>query len=140
MIDNSIKESPNVVVGLYPTLMETFKLPPPKFYMISHVKNKSSGVQIPFKASYLSYPWNLPNPHDENSTGTTKPISATKVTYKVIQEITMEKKLQTFETEESNHYSSSIWDIGLLTESDPLDSTFPTDESIMEAMNMMEKP
>jgi hypothetical protein len=102
MIDNSTKESPNIGVGLYPTLMGTFNLPLPEVCMVSQVKNTSSGGKIPFKTSYLSDPWNLPNPNDENSTNMVEPMSTAEATYKQIQEITMEIESQTPEPEESD--------------------------------------
>ena len=90
LMDNSNKESPNVGVGLYPTLMGAFNLPPPKVCMISRVENTLSGRQTPFKTSYLSDPWNLPSPDNKNSTGMAETLSTVEVTYKAIQEITVE--------------------------------------------------
>lgn len=84
LIDNYNKESPNVGIGLYPTLMGTINFPMLEVYMISRVHNTSSGRQILFKTSYLSDPWNLPNLNDENSTGMAEPLSAAEVTYKAI--------------------------------------------------------
>lgn len=69
-----------------------------------------------------------------------EPLSAAEVTYKAIQELTAERELQIFEPEESDLYSTSIWAINLLTETDILDSTFPSDEAIMKVMNLIEKP
>ena len=67
------------------------------------------------------------------------PLSAAVVAYKAIQENIVEPKSQTLPRKESNHYSTPIWDMGLSIESNPLDSTLPSDEAIMEAMNLMEK-
>jgi hypothetical protein len=100
----------------------------------------SSGRQIPFKTSYLSDPWNLPNPDDKRSTSMVDPLSTTEVTYKDIQETTVETESQTLEPEESDMHSTSIWAIGLSTRTNSLDSIFPSDEAIMEVMNMTEKP
>lgn len=69
-----------------------------------------------------------------------EPLSAAEVTYKAIQEITAKTESQTYEPEESDMYSISIWDINLLTEPNILDSTFPSDDAIMEVMNLTEKP
>ena len=88
LIDNSNKESPNIGIGLYPTLMGTFNLPPPEVCIISRVENTSSGRQISFKTSYLSNPWNLPNLDDKISTSMVEPLSTTKVTYKEIDLVT----------------------------------------------------
>lgn len=140
MIDNSTKESSNIGVSLYPALMGTLNLTLQKVCIIFCVKNESSGVEIPFKTSYLFIPWNLPNPDDEKLTDMAKPLSAAEVTYKAIQEITTKTGSQTFEPKESDHYSMLIWAIGLSIESNPLDSTLPSDKVIMEAMNFMEKP
>ena len=66
-----------------------------------------------------------------------EPLSTIEVTYKAIQEITMEIDSQTTKTEERNHYYTSIWAISLSTKSGLLDSTFPFNEA-MEEMNLME--
>lgn len=44
------------------------------------------------------------------------------------------------EPNKNDLYSTSIWAIGLLTRTDLLDSTFPSNETIMEVMNPTEKP
>lgn len=75
-------------------------------------RDESLGVQIPFKTSYLSDPWNLPNLNDENSTGMAEPLSVVEVTYKAIQEITTDIESQTSEPEEGDLYYTSIWAIG----------------------------
>lgn len=90
IIDNSAKESLNIGIGFYPTLMGTFNLPPLEVCMVSQVEEKSSGTQIPFKTSYLSDPWNLPNPNDKKSTSMAEHLFAEEVTYKAIQEIIAE--------------------------------------------------
>lgn len=68
------------------------------------------------------------------------PLSAAKVSYKEIHENTTELESQTPHPEESNYYSTPIWDMGLSTEFDPLYLTLPSDKDIMEEMNLMEKP
>ena len=68
------------------------------------------------------------------------PLSTVEVAYKAIHEKTMELELQPPHLEESDDYSTPIWDMGILTDYDPLDSTLPSDEAIMEEMNLMEKP
>lgn len=69
-----------------------------------------------------------------------KPLFAAEVTYKAIQEITTENESQTSKPEKSGHYYTLIWAIGLLNDSNLLNSTFSSDESIMESMNSMENP
>ena len=69
-----------------------------------------------------------------------EPLSVAEVTYKAIKQITAETESQIFEPEESDLYSTSIWAINLLTKTDILDAAFPSDEAIMEVMNLTEKP
>ena len=69
-----------------------------------------------------------------------EPLSAAEIVYKSIQAISVEIESQTFEPKESDMYSTSIWAINLLTGDDILDSTFPSDDAIMEVMNLTEKP
>lgn len=83
---NSTKDPLNVGVGLYPSLMGTFTFPFPEANMISSVKNEPSVMEISFKTSYLSDPWNLPNLSDEKLTGMAMPLSVVEVAYKAIQE------------------------------------------------------
>lgn len=80
MVGNSIKYPPNVNIGLYPSLIGTFSMPLPKVNMISHVYNEPSVMEVPFKTSYLSDPWNLPNPNDETLTSMAMPLSIVEVT------------------------------------------------------------
>ena len=69
-----------------------------------------------------------------------EPLSAIEVTYKEIKEITVETKSEISKPEEIDLYSTSIWAINLLTETNLLDSMFPSNEAIMEVMNLIEKP
>lgn len=56
--------------------------------MAADIHQDQSRRQTPFKTSYLSNPWNLPNLDDKNSTGMVEPLFTAEVTYKVIDLVT----------------------------------------------------
>ena len=139
-VGNSTKDLSNFIILLYSSLIGTFTFPPPKFNIISHFRNEPLVMEVPFKTSYLSDPWNLPYLNDETSTSMAMPLSITEVAYKEIQEKNVEPESQPPHPKESDQYFEPIWVVINLTYTNLLDLTLPSSRSIMEAMNPTQKP
>ena len=67
LLGHSVKNYENIGVRMYPTLMETFNLPPPNLgenaplmHVISYVTITSTRKLSHFKTSYFEDPWIIP--------------------------------------------------------------------------------
>ena len=65
MIVNSEGNQMNLGVGMYPSLMGSFNIPPPSqtslVFAISQVANGSEYREVPFQTNYVNDSWTLPN-------------------------------------------------------------------------------
>jgi len=92
-IDKSHPVTENVGVGLYPSLMGTFNIWAPYFFLGSSStlfeKEVPTSFVQSFKTNYINDPWILPSPSDLREDcqypETTLPLSATEITYQSIQ-------------------------------------------------------
>jgi hypothetical protein len=62
------------------------------------------------------------------------PLSATEITYQAIQQATADSDLTSSWMEEDDQFPEPIWAQNSLTSLDFLDTVFPSDEAIIEAM------
>lgn len=80
-----MKDSLNVVIVFYPSLMRTLNFPPLEVNMISNVRIEPLVMEVQFKTSHL-----IPSPNDEASIGMVVPLSIVEFSYKSIQQQTIE--------------------------------------------------
>ena len=97
-------------------------------------------MESSFKTSYPSDPWAFMNVIDETYRGMAMPLSTRMATYEEIQEKYVQPKFLASYPKECNYYLRPIWAITLAVDTNPLDITLPSNKSIMEAMNVIEKP
>ena len=68
------------------------------------------------------------------------PLFVVEIAYQVIQTKTTKTELQHLALEDDDSYFSHIWEASLSGNFDALDVVFPFNESIMEAINLVEQP
>jgi len=89
MITNSEGNQLNLGVGMYPSLMGSFNIPPPSqispSFAISQVASENESREIAFRTKYLDDSWTLPDPNvstlGEGFTGMASLLSAVEIAY-----------------------------------------------------------
>jgi hypothetical protein len=130
---------------MYPSLMGTFNFPAPISYIRAtpiDYQNSSSSVPITrvgsFRTSYLEDPWVLPSPCESVKghvhVRMAMPLSAVEVTYQAIQQATADLDQTSSWMEEDDQFPEPIWAQNSSTSLDCLDTMFPSDKAIIEAM------
>jgi hypothetical protein len=144
MIDNPQAGVVNVGVGFCPSVMGTFDFPPPHSdvkFISTHHKADIFQVSL-FRTTYFEDPWILPSPSttmDETGhSGMSMPLLSTKVAYSLVQEASDNPDL--IPAQELDPLLEPIWAQGSLDNTDSLDLVFPSDEAVIEAMTILDKP
>ena len=135
----------NLCVGMYPSLMGSFNLPPPSqmslVFAISQIANENESRVVPFRTHYSNDSWTLPNPkfstQGEGFMGMESPLSVVNITY---LELTTGEGQDLSEREEIDQFNSPAWLLNSPKNVDSIDLVLPSDEAIMEAMTETEKP
>jgi hypothetical protein len=94
--------------------------------------------------SYFNDLWTLPSPtsscEGQSHAGMAMPLSAIEIAYQVILNSFFDPDLVPSLTDEEDLVSRPLWATSLSFSYDFLDGTFPSDESIIEAINGFDKP
>jgi hypothetical protein len=144
MIDNPQLGVINVGIGLCPSLMGTFDYPPPRNnikFISNHHKVEIFQVSS-FRMTYFEDPWILPSPStmmDETwHPGMSMPLSSTEVEYSLVQQASANTDLTP--AQELDPLLEPIWAQGSLANINLLDLVLPSDEVVIEAMIIPDKP
>lgn len=145
LVDSSEGNQLNLGVGMYPSLMGCFNLPPPSqsnhVFTISQIANRNESRETNFRTQYHNDSWTLPDPNASTSgkgfTGMAFPLSAAEIAY---LDITVDHGQDPPERVELDQYDSPAWHLDNPTTIDSLDLILPSDEAIMEAMTETERP
>ena len=140
MITNSEGNQLNLGVGMYPSLMGSFNLPPPSqsnpVFAISQIASGNESREIAFRTQYLNDSWTLPDLNvstlGKGFTGMASPLSMAEIAY---LDITTNHGKNPPEKVEIDQYDSPTWSLNNRTNIDLIDLILPSDEAIMEAMN-----
>jgi hypothetical protein len=144
MIDNPQDGVVNVGVGLCPSLMGTFDYPPSHddFKFISN-HHKAEIFQVSsFCTTYFADPWILPSPSammDETGhSDMSMPLLAAEVAYSLFQQASTSP--DPTPAQELDPLLEPIWAQGSLATTDSLDLVLPSNEAVIEAMTIPDKP
>eukprot|EP00253_Pinus_taeda_P021097 PITA_21097 len=108
-------------------LMVTFTLPPPHVHSVNMISDSTD-------------PWIIPSEDKIDSFGVAMPLSPLEINYQDIVLASMAaSESYTIFSVNLNTYVPSPW-LGSWDSLDPLNETFPTDESIMEVMSLELRP
>jgi hypothetical protein len=130
---------------MYSFLMGTFDFST----LIHHVYAMSSRPasaerSILFCTSYFIYPWTLPSSTSSIEVtlhvGMAMPLLVVKIVYQAILDSYVNPDPVTSQMDEENPVLRPIWATSLSCSHYFLDETFPSDEAILEAMNVFERP
>jgi hypothetical protein len=120
-----------------------FSTPIHHIYAMSS-KPASTGMFIPFRTSYLSYPWTLPSPSSSGEgqlhTGMAMPLSTAEIVYQSILDSFVNPDHVTSSTDEEDHVLGPVWATSSPCSHDFLDENFISNESILKSMNGFERP
>ena len=104
----------------------------------------TTGRSIPFRNSYFSDPWTLPSPassfEGQSNARMAMPLSVAKIVYQAILDSSTDPDPVTSQTDEGDPILRPLWATSLSCSHDFLDEIFLSDESILEAMNVSERP
>jgi hypothetical protein len=145
VIDNSQPTTEKIGVKMYSSLMGTFNFTTSSHHVYTMSSRPVSiGSSIPFCTSYFSDPWNLPSPtsscEGQLHAGMDIPLLVTKIVYQVVLDYSVDPDPITSSTDEEDIVLRPVWATSLSFSHDFLDENFPSDKSIIEAMNGFEKP
>jgi hypothetical protein len=117
--------------------------------LIHHVYAMSSRPasaerSILFCTSYFIYPWTLPSSTSSIEVplhvGMAMPLLVVKIAYQAILDSYVNPDPVTSQMDEENPVLRPIWATSLSCSHYFLDETLPSDEAILEAMNVSERP
>ena len=95
---------------------------------------------ISFVGTFVGYPWILPNPAEVKTYGDTMPLSLAERTYSMIQSEST-SAICSPQEDELDQYSLPEWeDLPSSSSHDFLSDTLLSDEAILEAMMLSERP
>jgi hypothetical protein len=125
--------------------MGTFDFSTPNHHIYAMSSSPASTERsIPFRTSYFSDPWTLPSPtsscEGQSHVGMAMPLSITEIMYQFVLDSSIDLDLVTSKTDEEDPALRPVWATSLSCSHDFLDETFPSYESILEAMNGSDKP
>jgi hypothetical protein len=104
----------------------------------------SEGRSFPFYTSYLSDPWTLPSPSSSSEgqlhVGMVMPLSIVEIAYQAILDSFIDPNPVTSQKDEDDPILRPVWATSLSCSHDFLDETLPSDEAILEAMNVSKRP
>ena len=127
---------------MYPSLMGTFSCPASILMIGSSFDGASSSLNsVSFCTTHMEDPWILPTSSPSyNPTGMDVSFPATTRAYQVNLECIAESIPSSSRMEEEDSYVLPAWAIESSHAHDCLDSVFPSDEAIIEAMSGIEPP
>jgi hypothetical protein len=129
-------ESVGVGILKYSSLMGTFPTPVP--HISQHIATINMILTMVHQSLESSDPWIVPIPLEFNTLGDTMPLSLSKVEYEAIQSTSPSPDDQHLLV--YNSYSLPSWLDSLSSTFDYILQIFPSDESIMEMLNIKESP
>jgi hypothetical protein len=144
MIDNLQPDIVNLGVGLFPSLMGTFDYPltSSNFKLILIVPDQPRVVILQvssFQMSYFNDPWTILSPsasiEGTRHPGMAIPLFAAEVAYIIVKQALARPDLTP--PQELVLVLEPIWARGFLSTQDPLELVFPSDEEILEALNVL---
>ena len=127
---------------MYPSLMGSFSRPAPILMIGSSFDEASNSmILVSFRTSHMEYPWILPTPSTSSELiMMDMPFPTTMVAYQANLECVAEPSPSSSLTEEEDPYVLPPWVVQSSHAHDCLDSVFPLDEAIIEAMSGVEQP
>jgi hypothetical protein len=145
VIDNSHPTIENIVVRMYSSLMGNFNFSTSNHHIYTMYRKPSlTERSIPFRTSYFSDPWTLPSPNSlcegQSYAGMAMPQSTTEIVYQVVIDSSADPDPVTSPMDEEDLVLRHVWATSLSCLNDCLDDTFPSEESILEAMNGFDRP
>jgi hypothetical protein len=146
MVDNPHPGTVNLGVVLFPSFMGNFYYPSPsndvRFISVVPDQSRAAIFQVSyFKTSYFHDPWTLPSPSNSmegiKNLGMDMPLSTVEVAYNIFQQASSNPDL--VPPQKLDPFLEPIWAQYSLVTQDPLDLVFPSDEAILEAMNVPDR-
>jgi hypothetical protein len=139
IVNSSHKETENIGVRMYPSLMGTFNFFAPILYINSMSDESSSSLRpVSFCASYFDNPWNLPSLtmsyEGHLHIKIAMPLYVVNITYQAILDASTYPDPSSSWMEEVDPILEPIWVVKTSSPLDFLANTFPLDESILEDM------
>ena len=127
-------------VGMYPSIMGSFSCPASILMIGSSSGEASTSMRsVSFRTSHMEDPWILPTPSTLSEPIVTEvPLLATMVAYQANIECVTEPSTSSSRMEEEDPYVLSAWEVQSSHTHNYLDSVFPSDEAIIEAMSGVE--
>ena len=129
-------------MGMYPSLMGTLSCPAPVFMIRSSFSGASFSLNsMSFHTTHMEDHWILPTPSPSNGPiETDVPLPAAMIAYQVNLDCVAEPSPSSSRMEEEDPYVLPAWNFESSHAHDFLDSVFPSDEAILEAMFGVEQP
>ena len=127
---------------MYPSLMGIFSCPAPILMIGSSSSEASTSVRsMSFRTSHMEDPWILPTPSTSSEPIVMDvPLPATMVAYQANLECVAKPSPSSSWTEEVDPCVLLAWAVQSSHAHDILDSVFPSDKAIIEAMSGVEPP
>ena len=137
IIDHSQSATGSVGVGMYPSLMGSFSCPAPILMIVSSFGGASSSLKsMSFCTTHMEDPWILSTPSTLSEPIVTDALlPATMVAYHANLEYVVEPSPSSSRTEEEDPYVLPTLAVQSSHAYDYLDSVFPSDKAIIEAMS-----
>ena len=141
-VEHSQPATGSVGVGMYPSLMGTFSCSGPILMVGSSVGGSSMSTKsVSFRTNHMGDPWVLPSPSPlSESIESSMPLPVVMIAYQANLESTAVPCSSSSRTEEEDPYVLPAWAIQSSHAHDCLDTVFPSDEAIIEAMSGVEPP
>jgi hypothetical protein len=130
---------------MYSSLMGTFDFLTPIHHVYA-MSSRPASIErsIPFHTSYFSDPWTLPSLtssiEGQSHAGMAMPLSIVDIVYQAILDSSADPDPVTSQTDEEDPVLRPVWATSLSCSHDFLDETLPSNEAILEAMNVFERP
>ena len=127
---------------MYPSLMGFFSCPTLVLIIGSSSGEASSSMRsMSFPSTHMEDPWNLPTPSPLcEPIGTDVPFPAAMIAYQDNSKCFVEPSTSSSWTKEEDPYVLPAWEFESSHVHDCLDSVFPSDEAIIEAMSGIDPP
>ena len=129
-------------VGMYPSLMGSFSCPT-SILMIGYSFGEASTSMrlVSFRTNHMEDPWILPTSNPSyDPIETDVPFPTTMIAYQANLGSIAEPSPSSSRTEEEDPYVRPAWEVQSFHTHDCLNSVFPSDEAIIEAMSGVEPP
>ena len=129
-------------MGMYPSLMGSFSCLAPVLMIGSTSSEASSSLHlVSFRTTHMEDPWIIPTPiPSREPIGMDVPLPTTMIAYQDNLGCVVESSPSSLWMEEEDPYVLPAWAVQSSHTHDYLDSVFPSDEAIIEAMYGVEPP